>query len=166
MSEETSLYFAECAHPVSKRGRMRTKRTLLILAYVLFAIIYASFFVAVSIPQPIALLPLFVWMLVFFTWHAVSYECCVRTESGKISFLRLYGKREKLLFSYPIASMDRICAANGEGADHDLRADPVGGGGMLAVFRTDTGTESVLFDVSDGVLRVIRYYNKAAFIDR
>ena len=44
MSEESSLYFAECAHPVSKRGKMRGRRTLLILAYVLFAVAYAVFF--------------------------------------------------------------------------------------------------------------------------
>ena len=163
MSEENSLHFAECAHPVSKRGKMRGRRTLLVLAYMLFAITYAVFFVAISLPQPIAILPLFVWMLVFFTWRTVSYECCVRTEDGKISFLRLYGKKEKVLYSCPISEIVRIEEGDGHTATHDFRADPVAGGGVFALIRTEKGEESFLFDVSDGVVRVIRYYNKSAF---
>ena len=163
MSEENSFLFAECAHPVTKRGKMRGRRTALVLAYALFAIVYAAFFIAISLPQPIAILPLFVWMLVFFTWRTVSYECCVRTEGGRISFLRLYGKKEKLLYSFPIASIVQIDEAKGEQIAHDLRADPPAGGGYVAVIRTDGGEESFAFDASDGVLRVLRYYNKAAF---
>ncbi|MBQ9736738.1 MAG: hypothetical protein IJV96_08145 [Clostridia bacterium] len=163
MSEENSFLFAECAHPVTTRGKMRGRRVLLVFAYVLFALVYASVFIAIRFPHPVAILPLFIWMLVFFTWRTVSYECCVRTEGGKISFLRLYGKKERLLFSFPIASIVSIRAASGESAAHDLRADPTAGGGVLAVIRTDKGEERFLFDASDAVLRVIRYYNKAAF---
>jgi hypothetical protein len=80
--------------------------------------------------------------------------------------LRLYGKKEKVLYSFPICAIVRIGDGDGTTATHDLRADPLAGGGMLAVILTDRGEESFLFDVSDGVVRVIRYYNKAAFTDK
>ena len=164
MSEETSLYFAECAHPVSGRGRMRGRRTLLVMAYILFAVAYAAIFIVIRLPHPIAILPLFVWMLVFFTWRTVSYECCVRTEDGKISFLRLYGRKEKVLYAFPISDIVRIEDGDGHTATHDFRSDPLAGGGVFALIRTEKGEESFLFDVSEGVVRVIRHYNKSAFM--
>ena len=175
MSEENSFLFAEYAKPKAKIGKNRQKRILLIIAYLLFAAGYALFFTAITLPQVIALLPLFVWMLVYFTWGAVSYECCVRVASGKVSLLKLRGKKEKELFSFEAKKLLYALPYNEEGKKKiaeacvtqtlDLRADEKRDG-YAALLPTDRGVMLLRFECSVAVATAMRYYNKNVSVDK
>ena len=175
MSEETSFQFAEYAKPVAKLGKNRRMRFLLISLYVAFAAAYALTFISLTMPQVIAVLPIFVWMLVFFTWGVVSYECCVRVSSGDITFLKLRGKKEKKLLSF--SAKEILCALpyDEKGKREieqknftstlDFRADPRCDGYAILVNK-DGATLLVRFEATIAVMNAMRYYNKAVTVDK
>ena len=173
MTEETSFRFAEYAHPVANVGKNRRRRILLVLLYVFSAILYAGGAIAVTIPHLIAVLPLLLWMLVYFTWGTVSYECCVRVASGEVHFLKLRGKREELLLS--LRAMDIVWArpndgrkANAVTGEHrvrDFRSD-TRKGGYAALVKTDGKATLLLFDCTVAIASALRYYNEAVTVDK
>lgn len=175
MSEENSFQFAEYAKPVAKVGKNRRARLLLILLYVTFATAYALTFISLTMPQVIAILPIFVWMLVFFTWGTVSYECCVRVSSGDVIFLKLRGKKEKKLLSF--SAKEIVCAlpydekGKREIEQHtiasvlDFRADPRCDGYALLLHKN--GADLLIrFEATIAVMNAMRYYNKAVTVDK
>ena len=169
MSEENSFLFAEYARPVTKKGKYRKYRLLLVLAYVVFAFAYAGFFVSVNIPQVIAVLPLFVWMLVFFTWGLVSFEYRVKVDTGVLSFGKLRDKKEKVLLTVKVKELATVEAytpealrAHSPDKTLDVRSDPYAAGGYFAVFGEGETTVAVLFEASEHLLSALRYYNKEA----
>ena len=168
MSEENSFLFAEYAHPVVPHGKIRRDRMLLILLYFAAAAAYALFFISVSIPHLIAILPLLLWILVHYTWGNVSFEYFVRIESGAVSFGKLWGKKQKVLFSClakdlcfvkkkSAASSDELKAAR----TLDFRYDPTAQDCYAAVCCVKHETVAILFDATDAVLAAMRYYNKS-----
>ena len=175
MSHEHDLHFAEYAKPVAKRGKNKSMRILLILCYILFAGGYAAFFAAITVPQVIALLPVFVWMLVYFTWEIVNYECCVRVESGKVVFLKLKGKKEKEFYSFHARDILFACPYNEAGKEKiaeaavpktmDFRADPKQAG-YAAVLSGANGTTLIRFECTVAVANAMRYYNKEVLVDK
>ena len=175
MTEENSFLFAEYAKPVAKHGKNKRMRTLLIFCYILFAAIYAAFFASVKIPQVIAVLPVFVWMLIFFTWGSVSYECCVRVSSGKVTLLKLRGKKEKEIFSFDAREIAYALPYNEAGKARvkeetvtstvDLRADERLDG-YAVILRSEGGVTLVRFESTLAVARAMHYYNKEVLVDR
>ena len=175
MPEESSFQYAEYARPVAKKGKNRRARTLLILLYVFFAIGYSALFVAINLPMVIAIMPVFTWMLVFFTWGLVSYEYGVKVGSGDVSFVKIHGKREKVLLSFPVKSILAAASykkdpeaykAHNPTAFHDFRTDPDEKNDYYAIFEKDGVREAVLFDCTTSVATSLRYYNKEVVIDK
>ena len=175
MTEENSFLFAEYAKPVAKRGKNRRLRLVLILCYVLFAAAYALLFVSINIPQVIAVLPIFVWMFVYFTWGIVNYECCVRVASGKVTLLKLRGKKEKEIFAFDAKALLFALPYHQEGKEKiknetftktvDLRADPMADG-YVAVLPTEEGKTLIRFECTLAVASAMRYYNKEVNADK
>ena len=175
MIEENSFLFAEYAKPVAKRGRNKRMRTLLIFCYILFAISYAAFFAAITVPQVIAILPIFIWMLIFFTWGIVSYECCVRVSSGKVMLLKIRGKKEKEIFSFEAKSLLYALPYDEKGKEQiagekivrtvDLRADE-SKDGYAAVLPTNEGMTLIRFECTVAVANAMRYYNKEVTVNK
>lgn len=168
MSEENSFLFAEYAHPVVSRGRIKRVRILLILLYFATAAAYALFFISISIPHLIAILPLLLWILVHYTWGSVSFEYFVRVESGTVSFGKLRGKKQRVLFSCrakdfrfvkkkSAASPDDLTAAR----TLDFRYDPTTQDCYFAVTSVKHEPVAILFHATDAVLTAMRYYNKS-----
>ena len=169
MSEENSFLYAEYAKPITKKGKYGRLRLLLILIYVIVATAYAAFFVSINIPHFIAILPLLLWMLVYFTWGAVSFEVRVKTESGLLSIEKLRGKKAKTLFSvrirelfsvesYTLDVRNALCPDT----TLDYRADPHSSIAYIAVCEKEGKKTAILFEATDAVLKAIRYYNKEA----
>ena len=170
--EDMAARFGEYAAPIANKGKIRTKRALLITAYILFAAGYALTFVALMIPTVIAVLPIFVWMLVYFTWRFVSYECRVSVEAGEVTVSRLYSKKEAVLLQckakdlvavapYTEAHLGKLEAYAPE-STLDHRADPDADNAYFAVIRTDGGYQALLFQATDKLLSTLAYYNKSA----
>ena len=173
MTEENSFRFAEYAHPVANVGKNRRGRICLILLYVFAAILYAGIAVAITIPHLIAILPLLLWMLVYFTWGAVSYECCVRVASGEVHFLKLRGKREELLLSVRVKDIVWARPNDGRKANavvgrheiRDFRSD-TRMGGYAALLAANGKTTLLLFDCTVAIASALRYYNKEITVDK
>lgn len=85
MNEYDSPNFAEYVYDRKNEGKVKKIRTAAICGYVLFgagaAAILASFF-----PWGIAILPIFIWMLVYFTWGFVSHDLYYEFNHGQMEF--------------------------------------------------------------------------------
>lgn len=177
MSAENDFYFAEFARPVAKKGKNKRLRLLLLLAYFLFALLYVTAFtVLIMLPQVIALLPLFLWIAVYFTWGLVSYECAVRVSSGKLSFLKLRGKKETPLLTLtakeasviaPYAE-EYLSSLKESGAEIllDHRSDPDNRFAYYALFEKEGKTYAAIFDAEEKVIHSLYYYNKNTVKDK
>lgn len=85
MSEFDSPNYAEYVYDVKSEGKIKLFRRLMIVGYVLFLAAYAITFISINLPQLIAPLPIFGWMLVFFTWRYVSFDRYFEFEGGMLS---------------------------------------------------------------------------------
>ena len=171
MSYENDLHYAEYAKPIAVKGKNRLARVGLILAYIAFAVFYCLVFtVGILLPQLIAVLPVFLWMAVFFTWRHVSYECAVRVCEGKLIFFKLNGKKERVLYTCPAKDLTAVLPyapahidtikAEGGSVFYDHRADKSDTHAYCAIWEAKGKKVTVLFDSADCVIRSLKYYNK------
>ncbi|MBQ8907553.1 MAG: hypothetical protein IJY71_03095 [Clostridia bacterium] len=170
--DENANRFAEYTRPVAKKGKNRRRRRLLLLGYIVFALFYCLLFtVPVKIPQVIAVLPLFLWILIFYTQRLVSYEIQVSVSGGVLAFAKLWGKKRKecaRISLKSILSVERIekgtlpPLTKGQTV-YDFRADGDAEANYLARCRDESGEALYLFEASPQLLSSIRYFNKQAF---
>ena len=104
------------SYTVSRRseGKNALARVLLVCGYVLFAIAYSSAFIAIKIPQLIAILPILLWMAVFFSWKYVSYDICYIVDAGNFYVEKECGNKKKRIFSCHVKEADEIAPLNSE----------------------------------------------------
>ena len=93
MNEFDTPGYAEYTYAKRAEGGLRLARALLVAGYVAFVALYFLICYASRVIPIFALAPLFLWMLVYFTWHRVSYDCYVELGGGKITLGRV--KRSK-----------------------------------------------------------------------
>lgn len=80
-----------------REGGYLLARCLMITLYLLFLV---AFFVVAYLTaiQIFALAPIFLWMLIFFTWRFVSIEYKYTVESGFLTLITVYGgKKSKVV---------------------------------------------------------------------
>ena len=76
-------------------GKWRLAKWLTIGGYIAFAAIYFTICCVTRMIPLVAILPIFVWMLIFFTYKYVNPEYKYKITEGNIHFLKVYGKKEK-----------------------------------------------------------------------
>lgn len=74
MAEFDSINSTEYSYEQKNEGKVRTKRTLMIIAYALFTIGFFIFCMSV-IPYLFAIGPLLLYILVLCTWRLVKFDC-------------------------------------------------------------------------------------------
>jgi hypothetical protein len=80
-----SITFAEYSVAQKAEGKNLLLRILLISSYVLLSLGFFIFFTMVfKIVMLISILPLLIWILVFFTWRYVSYDYYFEFKSGTL----------------------------------------------------------------------------------
>ncbi len=84
MSEFDTPNYAEYAYQVKSEGRIKLYRWLMVLGYIAFVGVFFGICVATKFLPIFATAPIFTWMLVFFTWRYVSYDCYFIFESGRL----------------------------------------------------------------------------------
>ena len=91
-------------------GKWIAARIGLILLYVLFVGAWLVFGLKTRILVPLlALIPLTLWMLVFFTWRYVAVEYEYSITSGILTFSKIYsGRFRKKVFEVPLREAVRI----------------------------------------------------------
>jgi len=76
-------------------GKWRLARFGMIALYVGFVLGALLAGISLNILPPLALVPVFTWMLVFFTWRYVSVEYEYSITSGEFVFSKIYGSRSR-----------------------------------------------------------------------
>lgn len=155
-------------------GKNLLLRILLITLYVSFALSYFIFFtVVLPIVMLIALLPLFIWMLVFFTWRYASVEIEYQILSGTVTFYHIYGGRSRRKkFAYKIkdmltvAPMDRSHESDYTRAAsvHDFRGSRGSPDAYYFTYQNNGKHCAVFFEATSKTLKSFRYYNSAATV--
>ena len=87
----------EYAVAQKSEGKWKLRRTLMLLAYVLFV---AAYFLVIVITKffPLgALIPVALWILVHFTWRYVNPDYKYTIEKGTMTFYVVYGNKKKNL---------------------------------------------------------------------
>ena len=95
---------------------LKRKKLLLVLLYIAFAAAFCTvFLVLAKMPPVIAALPLFLWILCFFTWKYTNIEYTYVTCKGELYIYRVngYGKAKEV-FRRRISDADIIAPAGGE----------------------------------------------------
>ena len=76
-------------------GKWRLARFGLLLMYVLFVVVCFAVGITFKVLPPLALVPIFTWMLVFFTWRYVSVDYEYSITSGELTFSKIFGNRSR-----------------------------------------------------------------------
>lgn len=147
--------FNETEYQWSKKadGVNRLARFLLILLYIAFSGLYITLVAVLTKALPLfALFPIFLWMLIFFTWKLVSYDCYVeirggRLECGKV-IVRKSGKRRRPIVT--LALRDGECASPSHLMNGDWR---VGLSSVTDLSSTSASDKRITVIYRDGNLR-------------
>ncbi len=166
--------YAEYVVTKKAEGKNLFLRIALIAFYALFALSYFIFFTAViPIVMLIALLPVFIWMLVFFTWRYASVEIEYQIHSGTVTFYHIYGGRSRRKkFEYRIKDMLTVAPM-----DHthegdytrallirDFRGAKSTPDAYYFTYKMDDKTCAVFFEATSKTLKSFRYFNSAATV--
>ncbi len=154
-------------------GKYRTRRLLMILLYIAYALAYILIFIT-KIPMLVALLPVTLWILIFFTWRYVSVEHEYMIASGVMTFVDILGGRSRrVLFACTVKDMLEIApiteASKANYADAknvvDLRGSIKCAEGYYFTIKDDSGNKiAVLFAATAKAVKIMKYYNPAAIV--
>ena len=89
MNEYDSPNYATFTYEKKAEGKVRLGRTLMLLGYILYL---AVFFIVCYLTKLIplfAIAPMTLWIIVFFTWKLVSYDCYFEFKSGYLELGRV-----------------------------------------------------------------------------
>ena len=152
------------------------KRIALILLYIAYVVTLLTAGLVTRIIVPLlAFIPLTTWMLVFFTWRYtdVDYECSM--TSGVLTFSKIFGSRSrKTVFEVSIKSISHIAPYVSDSKKridryvpeeiYDARPSTRADRQYFALFEDKKGKKSLfLFAPDDKMLKILRFYNAAAF---
>lgn len=151
-------------------GAYRTKR---LVYWLIFLIVIAAMCVALINISPfvIALVPVFAWIIFFFTHRYVDIQYSYAIEDGELIATEIYGeKADKLLLHVKMPCVKKTAPYEGEyknTVDSMTGASKVYVVGSLSdtdiycsIIRTEDGKETLFFfNGTDKTLRAFRYYN-------
>ena len=86
MNEYDSPNFAEYVYDRKNEGKLKIMKSVAIAVYVLFAAGIFAVLCALQLFWFIAVLPIFTWMLVYFTWGLISYDYYYEFKHGEMEF--------------------------------------------------------------------------------
>ena len=158
-----------------KDAKNKLMRAFLILFYVAFVVgCLILGFVTAFIPL-LALVPLVLWMIIFFTWRFVNVEYEYAMESGVITFTKIYNNRtRKTALAFDIRSAEHIVSATDTDlqkriVDYDPRreyffaASKNDVNACTALFQDEDGNKcAVTFVADDRIKRHLKMYNASA----
>ena len=84
MNEYDSPNYASFTYEKKSEGKVRLGRTLMICAYILYVVAFFLVCYLTKIIPVFALCPLTLWIIIFFTWKLVSYDCYFEFKSGML----------------------------------------------------------------------------------
>lgn len=153
-----------------KDGKVKLYRILAVVGYVLFFISVFATLCVLHLPYLVAVLPLFEWILIFFTWRYLSQEYEYSMTSGYMTFTVIYGGRsKKKKLEVCIKDMKEIAPYNEAACarleNRGLKKDYIFVSSLdapdmyYAVFDQDGEDQVVYFEATKKALQILRFYN-------
>ena len=84
MNEYDSPNYAEFTYEKKSEGKVRLARTLMICGYVLYLVAFFLVCYLTRVIPVFAIAPLTLWIIIFFTWKLVKYDCYFEFKSGTL----------------------------------------------------------------------------------
>ena len=161
-----------------KSGKYQLKRLLLMLSYVLYVVVLLAVGLIVKLIVPLlALIPLSLWIIVFFTWRYVSVEHEYSIVSGEMTVADIYGGRSrKDLVVFRLKECAMIAPAHERqwqeraelfGAEkvYSALSSPDAPDAYFAAFENEKGAKCIVyFEATERALRICRFYNPSATV--
>ena len=154
-------------------GKWRAYKWLMLLGYLAFAGAYFGIAISIRFPHIVAVLPLFIWMLTFFTWKYVNPEYKYKITEGHLHFIRIFGKNGKkgkeILKIRLVDAMYIMPLEEALGKIKDVEPkktysalpSQVCSDSYIILYKNDKGEpEAFIFKVTSDALKSLRFYNK------
>ncbi len=174
MNEISEITTYEYVVAQKNEGKWKLKRLGLIFLYAAF--VFAWFiFGAVSNMWPLlALIPVTLWMLIFFTWRYVNVEYEYSMFSGNVIISNIYGGRSrKKIVEFKIKDCSLIAPVS----SHALKAEEYepkkvynalssarAEDAYFALFEIDGKKCIAYFEATERSLKICKYYNSSATV--
>ena len=151
-------------------GKYKLMRTLYIVVFLVVMVALCAVLMNIS-PFVIALVPLFGWMIWFFTHRYVDIQYSYAIEDGELIATEIYGeKSDKLLLRTKMPNVLKTAPYTGKYKEEidamtdDPRLEVVGSMDDMdiycSIYKLEDGTKALfLFNGNDKTLRAFRYYN-------
>ena len=171
MADFDSLNSAEFSYEKKGEGKNKLYRILLIVGYVLFVI---AFFLACYVSKLIpafAVAPVFLWILIFFTWRLVSYDMYVEFHSGSLTLgrvrVRKSGSKRTPLLTVAAKSAEEIAPFDStvslEGVKvYDFSASPTSDKRIFIRFTKDGEKSVAIFEGTARIAKLLSSYSESA----
>ena len=171
MNEYDSPNYAEYVYDRKNEGNFKKIKTLAILGYVLVS---AAAFIALAttLVWLIAVLPIFIWMMVYFTWGFISFDYYYEFNHGEMEFGKVHsgkgGRRRRPVLKIRVKEAKRAEAykdgANLSGAYklYDFSESQSSDKRIIIFFEENGKEAAVIFEATAKVARLIASYCKGA----
>ncbi len=172
MSDFDSLNSAEFSYEKKGEGKNKLYRILLICGYVLFVIAYfLACYLSKLIPA-FAVAPIFLWILIFFTWRLVSYDMYFEFQSGTLTLgkvrVRKSGRKRTPLLSITvknakeIAPFDASVSLDATEKLYDFSASPTSDKRIFIRFEKDGAPAVAIFEGTARLGKLLSSYSENA----
>jgi hypothetical protein len=167
---EDFINYAEYGVEKKGEGKNRMARILLVCLYVVFSSLYAGFFISVRIPHLIAILPILLWILIFFTWRLVKYDCEYRIEKGEMIFSHSQSaKRKTEKLRLRVKTAERIIPAEQYAEEkgryvYDFRGSKKCSCGYVILSSKNERKIAVFFEAIPQALKLLKRLNENTVI--
>ena len=161
-------------------GKWRLARIGMVLLYVCFVLGTLLAGISLNVLPPLALVPVFTWMLVFFTWRYVSVEYEYSITSGELVFSKIFGNRSrrtvlKLMLRdavriAPLDHAEEAAKATAYRPEREFSAisSQYANDIYFILFEYQTGKEKhraiLYFEATQKALQICRFYNPSATV--
>ncbi len=155
-------------------GKWRLKKLLMFLLYIGFIVGWFVFGFWSKMFTLLALMPITLWMLVFFTWRYVKVEYEYSMVSGEVTFSNIYGGRSrKHIVSFRIKDCTLIAPLGTHGykikdyvpeKSYNALSSSKANDAYFAIFERNNRYAVVYFEATAKALKILRYYNASATV--
>ena len=170
MDEMDSLNGAQYGYEKKAEGQLAVLKVFLILGYIAFVIGFFIFCATTRIVPLFAVCPMFLWILVFFTWPLVKFDIVYTFEHGNLTFYKEYrwlkGKKRKEMLALRVQDAFRIAPYTGEqleGKVYNFISSTSASSLVFIIGKDKDGhTFSVIFDSMERVNKLLCSFAKEA----
>lgn len=170
MNEYDSPNYASFTYEIKNEGRVRLFRTLAVLGYILFLVAFFLVCYLTKLIPVFAIAPILLWMIIFFTWRYVSYECYFEFKSGvlELGIVRQSkrGKKSKCLVSIRVKEAISASVYNSQTDDlssyskvYNFSASESSDKRIIIVFEKDGNRCAAIFEGTARVANLIASFS-------